>query len=221
MGHIVGLHAEPRAGKDTLAGLLVDNYGYTRLAFATALYREVSEAYGASVELLQTDDWKKRPQGSMALVNCTDHDFVKVALSLGYAFGEPLTSRQVLQLWGTEYRRHQNKDYWVDRLDEELTNLYDDGVRLFAISDTRAYHAPDGSPIYNEAEYILTRCTELGVGYAMVEILREGTVNTGHSSDTRFPDDYITNTVHNNGEPTDMLPQIAPFIAGTPEYDPE
>jgi hypothetical protein len=222
MGHIVALHSLPRAGKDTLAGLLAEAYGYTRVAFATALYKEVSEAFDASVELLQSHDWKTRPQKSLALLNCSDRDFVRVALGQGIAVGEPLTSRQVLQLWGTEYRRRQNKEYWIDQLDEELSRLYwDEGKRLFAISDTRVYYDEKGLPQYNEAEFIIQRCAELGVGYAMVEVVREGVIHTGHGSDDRFPDCFITNTVHNNGEPADMLPQIAPFIAGTPEYNPE
>jgi hypothetical protein len=202
--------------------LLCNNYGYTRLAFATALYKEVAEAYGVSVELLQSDDWKKRPQASLALRNCKDMDFVKVALNLNHAFGEPLTSRQVLQLWGTEYRRRQNKEYWIDQLDEQLSHLYwYESKRLFAISDARVYHDTKGNPQYNEAEYLLQRCAELGLGYAMVEITREGVEHTGHGSDDRFPDEFITNVVGNNGEPVDMLPQIAPFIAGTPQYNPE
>jgi len=221
MGQIVALHSLPRAGKDTLAGMLVEKYDYTRVAFATALYREVSEAFDASVELLQSHDWKTRPQKSLALLNCSDRDFVRVALSHGVAIGEPLTSRQVLQFWGTEYRRRQDREYWIEQFDEELTRLYEEGRRLFVVSDTRAYNDENGKPLYNEAEYILQRCIELGVGYAMVEILREGVVHTGHTSDDRFPDSFITNTIHNNGEPAAMLPQITPFIAGTPEYDPE
>lgn len=222
MGQIVAFNAQPRAGKDTLADLLVKEYGYFRLGFGDGVYQEISEAFGASIELLQSDSWKTRPQGSLALMNCLDRVFVAVAMSQGIAFGEPLTSRQVLQLWGTSYRRAKDPDYWVDRLDQQLTEQYNVHCRrLFVIADARVYPGKDGLPSYNEVEYIVKRCAELGLGYAMAEILRPGTIHTGHTSDDGFPDCFITHTIHNNGEPADMLPQIAPFIAGTPLYNPE
>jgi hypothetical protein len=206
---IVALHAQPRAGKDTLANLLVDEGTHVRMAFATALYQEVSRAYALAVDLLQDNLYKTRPQKSLALINCSDAAFRDLMVSKGFDLNEPLTSRQVLQYWGTEYRRASDNDYWIKRLREQLKAHFQDSPNLgVVVSDTRVYHNLLGQPTYNEAEFLELFAAMHGKDYLMVEILRDGTQHTGHSSDDRFPDSMITYTVSNNGEPAAMLTQL-------------
>lgn len=219
MAMIIALHAQPRAGKDTLGKELIKHFGFVRFSFAGPLYEEVSAAFDAPIELLESDDWKKRPQGSLRLINCTDPDFCEVAKAHGIAVEEPLTSRQVLQLWGTEYRRHQQKDYWTNKMWERLKEFFECGDDLVAradvravITDTRVYRDKEGEISHDEAEVLKEFGWSAGVPQRLVEVVREGCEHTGHSSDDRFPAEMIDETVFNTGTPTWMLNQLTSYL---------
>lgn len=219
MGMIIALHAKPRAGKDTLGKELIERFGFVRFSFAGPLYEEVSAAYDAPIELLESDDWKKRPQKSLALINCADKEFVALMLSLGFTLVEPLTSRTVLQHWGTEYRRHQQKDYWTDRMWERLKEFFECGEGLLAqadglavITDTRVYRDKEGELSYDEAEVLKEFGWSAGVPQRLVEIVRDGCEHTGHSSDDRFPFEMIDRTVYNTDTPAMMLDQLTAYL---------
>lgn len=125
MQKIVGLVGLRGSGKDTAAQFLVEK-GWKRIAFADALYAEVAKAFGVTVEFLQRRETKELPQKELALVNCQDQFFVAVMLHdagirLGVTDGRKVrpfmhkarSPRQILQKWGTEYRRgHFTDDYW-------------------------------------------------------------------------------------------------------------
>lgn len=222
MGMIIGLHSQPRAGKDTLAKELIRHFGFVRFSFAGPLYEEVAQAFGVSVELLESNEWKTRPQKSLALMNCTDQEFVEVALTRGGVDSDDqaLTSRRVLQLWGTEYRRHQQKDYWTNQMWERLKEFFGCGKDLAAtydvravITDTRVYRDVNGDASYDEAEILKEFGWSAGVPQCLIEIVREGTEHTGHSSDDRFPATMIDHTIYNTDTPTALLNQLTAYIA--------
>lgn len=122
---IIGLIAEKRHGKDTTAEqLIASGTGWQRLSFADPLYAEVAEAFGLEDEsLLRDDATKDTPQDAMALMNCSDREFVRIAYGLIDITDMPtettpipcvpLSPRQVLQWWGKEYRRAQDPLYWI------------------------------------------------------------------------------------------------------------
>lgn len=121
---LIGLVGDyPGVGKDTSAFLLKDRYGFQVHSFAARLYEEVSAAYGVPVSELQRRDLKEKPQLRFAIANCRDEVFQKTVLLLlqekysamsridGWRM--PLSPRQILRWWGTEYRRKQiSEDYW-------------------------------------------------------------------------------------------------------------
>lgn len=217
-GVIIALHAAPRAGKDTLAKELIEHFGFVRFSFAGPLYEEVSLAFGASVELLESHDWKTRPQKSLALVNCNDPTFRELMLGKGFTLDEPLTSRVILQRWGTEYRRHENKDYWTDQMWTRLQKHFDcvgsisvNGARA-VITDTRVYKDADGYLSYDEAELVREFADSTDLFGRLVEIVRDGCEGNGHSSDERFPVGFIDRTVYNTDTPTVMLNQLTAYL---------
>ena len=128
---VVGFLGAKNAGKDTAAKALIAQ-GWQRVAFADALYKEVAEAYGVTVEFLQGRNTKETPLPELALTNCADDNFVDIMMSISYdkCFDEnqdtlaqfktlvyeaekPRSPREVLQYWGTEYRRQTcGDDYW-------------------------------------------------------------------------------------------------------------
>ena len=149
MQKIVGLTGFMGAGKDTVASFLMDA-GWVRMAFADALYLEVSQAYGVSVAFLKNRDTKETPLPELALVKCADLDFVAVmcevvgrelenkAFSLEQlvqTMNDPLSPRRVLQVWGTEYRRRLNGDsYWRDQV---TNHIKEHPETNFVITDVR------------------------------------------------------------------------------------
>ena len=124
--HVIGLTGPIECGKDTVAGLLqIHANGYT-LAFADALRQEIVDAFGIDPSMLTQRETKEHPMSALALHRCLDHAFVarmvahyRSGLHDGGIEGEaldlsaPRSPRQVMQWWGTEYRRNQDPCYWV------------------------------------------------------------------------------------------------------------
>lgn len=190
---IIGLHGKPRVGKDTVADFLAREYGYHKSAFANPLYAEVAAAYGCEVELLRTNEWKIYPQRSLAMVNCSDPAFKELLRAKGYQTFEAMTSRVILQLWGTEYRRHQDERYWTDKMLLELNEMKFRGVDKVVIADARPYANPQGVISYNEALLITS------LHGRIYRVVRPGAVSNGHSSDGDFPPELVHDTIANVG----------------------
>ena len=115
---LIGMSGKAGHGKDAVADYLQETYGFIKFGFADPLYEEVRVAYGLAEEekqwMLKREN-KETPWEKLALRHCTDKDFV---LIMNREFPEleddaPISPRTVLQVWGTEYRREQDPDYWV------------------------------------------------------------------------------------------------------------
>ena len=133
---ILGLAGQAGAGKDTCADYLVERYDFVKFAFSDALYAEVQAAYGLEdQELLRDRATKEMRTERLRLDICTDVDFVDIAITALEALDDgnrtlgplirnrALSPRQVLQWWGTEYRRAQDPDYWLKKNDEWLESV--------------------------------------------------------------------------------------------------
>ena len=148
MQQVVGLVGLRGAGKDTAAQVLLEN-GWRRAAFADALYLEAAQAFDVTVEFLQRRETKETPLTELALINCKD--LLYVGTFLGYetdrlaAEGadipqmtqlmQPRSPREILQVWGTEYRRKLYDDsYWRDQV--ELVIRANPGTN-FVVTDVR------------------------------------------------------------------------------------
>ena len=144
---IIALTGLAGTGKDTAADILATHCGFTKLAFADALRAEVQAAYNVPAELLTRRDLKEMPTAALALVECTDMGFIGALARtdmtrgaiLSYAWLEaPHSPRQILQWWGTEYRRAQRVNYWLDLLRDRIRQLHAlDGRSRFVITDCR------------------------------------------------------------------------------------
>lgn len=134
MQKVVGLVGLRGSGKDTAAQFLVA-LGWRRIAFADALYLEVAEAFGVTVEFLQRRETKESPLPELALINCKDALYVTTflgyenekAFEAGATLDEveqrnkPRSPREILQVWGTEYRRQMiNDNYWRAQVATEV-----------------------------------------------------------------------------------------------------
>lgn len=121
MQKIVGFLGAKKAGKDTAAEVLIEEFGFRRESFARELYRQVGEAFDVSVEDLNNRETKEMPAERFMVANCRDPGFIRAVQRLvpeftnSEAFFRPRSPRELLQWWGTEYRRKSGVDsYWID-----------------------------------------------------------------------------------------------------------
>lgn len=124
---IIGLTGASGAGKDTVADALRRAADADVTAFAHHLYLEVTHAYDLPISLLLRRSAKEAPQTWLALSQCSDPNFAPAILkATGHSVLDleaPRSPRQILQWWGTDYRRAQDKDYWVAKCYEHLVRI--------------------------------------------------------------------------------------------------
>lgn len=160
---VIGFIGLKGSGKDTCAQYLVDQKNFKRAAFADKLYNEVAEAFGVTVEFLGNRDTKETPLKELTIANCKDTQFGAIIQELknkeldiqrqerqaAIASGRPVTAvvipekfgatdwlspRQIMQFWGTDYKRKYVKDsYWLDVVKDEISN----NPRDYVITDVR------------------------------------------------------------------------------------
>lgn len=152
---VIGLAGPAGAGKDSVADHLVKTFGFVKFAFSDALYAEVQHAFGLpDQELLRNRATKETPSLLLSGENLRDDGFISCLIKRGIPSPTtPLSPRQVLQWWGTEYRRAQNPNYWLNRAEDFITGLR----RLYRYPE----HAPQyfvecGTRFENEREWIKT-----------------------------------------------------------------
>lgn len=143
MRQVIGLMGVKGAGKDTAATFLTQERGFIRMGFADKLYQEVAEAYGVSTTFLGNRDTKETPLPELCLARCVgEPGFVRCWQKLNpnapeaQALWQPRSPREILQLWGTEYRRQSegSDSYWIEPVRQALEA---NPLRSFVITDVR------------------------------------------------------------------------------------
>lgn len=131
---VLGLAGNAGVGKSSVAAYLAKRFGFIRLSFAGPLRSEVAEAFDLpDTDLLVNRETKDTPTPLLALKRCHDAAFVKLVSEMQdnlhrklgcdlylYPEGVAWSPRQILQWWGTEYRRAQDEDYWLKKFDETV-----------------------------------------------------------------------------------------------------
>jgi hypothetical protein len=142
---IIGLTGPAGCGKDTVADLLVAHAGFTKIAFADPLRAEVAAAFDIDVEHLLRRETKEHPLTALALHRCRSDGFVG-CIGMLHALAcqaldldAPQSPRQIMQWWGTNYRRHQHQNYWVRQTEARVRALLSGrwGVQSVVITDVR------------------------------------------------------------------------------------
>lgn len=124
---LLGMAGTAGSGKDAVADYLVQRYGFVKFSFSDSLYREVVAAFGLPDDsLLRDRATKEVPCSELMLVNCRDLDFVECTVPvLRESHSKYQSPRQILQWWGTEYRRAQDPNYWIDQAEQWLTRMFE------------------------------------------------------------------------------------------------
>jgi len=130
---LLGLAGAAGSGKDSVADYLVQRYGFIKFSFSDALYREVAEAFGLPDEsLLRDRETKEKETPQLAMCNCGDYEFSELVRGMfapedhteDHTEFTPMSPRWILQVWGTEYRRAQDPNYWVDQAEQWVEAMY-------------------------------------------------------------------------------------------------
>jgi hypothetical protein len=135
---IIGFAGKLESGKSTAAKFLVEDRGFEKLSFAEPLREEVADAfnYGEQFRQLCEKAMGEGPQAAIsrrliaALVACR-----KAGYENPWSKPTPEPMRNILQLWGTEYRRLVDLEHWVKAIRRRLLPL-----RKYVIDDVRFHN---------------------------------------------------------------------------------
>jgi hypothetical protein len=145
---LIGLTGPAGCGKDTVADLLVTHAGFKKIAFADPLRAEISDAFQIDIGHLTRRETKEHPMSAMALIKCADHAFVDRMVVTKKIHHEPWliqdylnaprSPRQIMQWWGTDYRRRQKLDYWLSKTARRIHDgLADRSAPRIVVTDLR------------------------------------------------------------------------------------
>lgn len=132
---LIGLTGPAGCGKDTIADLLTDTRSFVKLAFADHLRDEVCNAFSLPRIFLTRRETKEHPISALSLSRCQSIGFLQ-ALGADWDLNAPRSPRQIMQLWGTEYRRVQDVTYWTQKAERQIRHLLCHGNSV-AVTDVR------------------------------------------------------------------------------------
>jgi hypothetical protein len=117
---IIGLNSRGYVGvgKDYIAMKLCEAIpSFEIYSFSTELVREISGAYGLPENIFTERATKETKLKCLAYRNCGDLVFKQVLDDLFIPRDVWLSPREVMQYWGTEFRRELwGNDYWVTKV---------------------------------------------------------------------------------------------------------
>ena len=123
---IIGLVGFIGSGKGTVADILIDKHGFTKVSFADVLKDLTATMFGWPRHLLEGDTVESREWRE------TQDDWWSARL------GKPITPRLMLQMMGTEAGRDVfHQDIWIHTVARRIELLRQEGKDKFVIADTR------------------------------------------------------------------------------------
>lgn len=112
---LIGLIGYTGAGKSTAARHL-HRQGYHVASFGALIRAEVAQAWGINVDRMAISTAAKMtPEVALALGRCKDPYFRHWAARQAEVLGKPRSLIDAMQAWG-DYRRSDNRHYWIDRM---------------------------------------------------------------------------------------------------------
>lgn len=199
---IIGIGGEKEVGKDTAAQVLLDQYGFVRLALADPLKDMCAEVFNIDVKNMHDSLEKERKFDSPVVANGYHvHSLISISNRLGIRptaqqaqklvktlSGKSFSNiRELLQFVGTDVMRASIADnYWIDLFLSQIKRF--DKV---VVPDVR---------FPNERKLI-----QKTLGGKLIRVYRSGKSSNGHASETSLGDDKEYDLIlQNNGTISDL-----------------
>lgn len=159
MSNLISLSGFKGSGKDAVFKELpkmFPEYNFKRVAWADPLKKEVSDIFGIDLKLLHADEETKNNTVTAIRWDRFWNHYATLAGWSGLAQGgrpKYLTVREVLQLWGTDVRRSQDPNYWINKT-IGLIDSHPVSSGILVLTDTRfeneleAVHKRQGTSIW-------------------------------------------------------------------------
>lgn len=187
---IIVLSAPKRSGKDVIADILKQNFGYQRVAFADPLRKICSETMQLPLinftddslkDLLFSSPVSMRIEECERLSKIVNADEIQTANLMQHGRDVSFkTPREVLQFVGTDLiRNHIAEDYLVR-------------LALDVIKNTQ------GNIVITDARFPNERKELKTLGGTLVRIKREGYEGSGHASELSIGEDSEYDVIINN-----------------------
>jgi len=109
--NIIGIQGPANSGKDTFADMYSSQFSVLKRNMSTQLYVEVCECFNVTSAVLKNRETKEKPIEQLHIDNCKDPLFKKILIEY-FPNNEIFSPRVILELYGTEYRRNQDTEYW-------------------------------------------------------------------------------------------------------------
>lgn len=182
---LIGMVGRKRSGKDSCATVLVEEYGFQRVAFA---------------DLLKEMALDLNPIMSSNLINFTPRRLQDVVEARGgwEEAKQHIEVRRTLQVLGEAVREHLGVDIWVEKAMAKVQELREAGIPV-VVSDVR---------FPNELDAIYQ------AGGEGIRVIRPGTPETDrHISETALDDYYSGYTIRNDGTLEDLRNEVREVAA--------
>lgn len=167
------------SGKDTAARVLIEEYGFTKIAFADAL-REALLTLNPHVPVQSVNfvwEWINNVTDSLPLATIVEEQ------GWDWAKNNVPEVRRLMQVFGTEVGRQiLGENVWIDLLAKNYPGIADDDSR-YVITDCR---------FPNEADFVRNNHGSI------VWVERPGIESDGHASESLSMKDCATVILHND-----------------------
>lgn len=176
---LIGLCGYAGAGKDATAALL-RMVGYRRVAFADQVREEVGYAI----------DRSRYPKGTPEILR----NLLDGIVDTREVDAKPTSSRmrKILQLWGSEFRRAQDPEYWTKVAHRKIQDILLRGEGV-VVSDVRF-----------ENEVALVEA----LGGVIWKVVRPGLTSDGHQSEEGVDRIIPSLTLENSGTLLDLAEKV-------------
>jgi hypothetical protein len=177
--NLIAIHGFKQSGKDTLAALLVEEFGYQRIAFADRLKNAVHVIFGVDKSLLFGSDEDKQ---KLSPVRWEDFSELRKPHPDHPIF---LSIRELLQIFATEMCRDKIPSIWYRYLPI-------DAQTPMVVSDLR---------FKNEAQFLSEH------NACLIKVERPGINSTHHESEKGLPNGMMHHILQNDDSLENFLHQ--------------
>jgi hypothetical protein len=227
MGIVVGLSGLAGAGKDTVADLLVNDFGFVKVAFADPIKRAAMDWWDFSEDQLWgASEMRNKPdlRYPTGLKEDLRPSFVPHYNTTPHTSMTYLTPRYVLQKIGTDIARSLDKDVWLRYGMKVARQLLQHPDKLNykqtvgVVEEKRS--APIAGVVISDGRFT-NELVHIGEnGGKLIRIKRPGAGLSGeaakHASETEhqeWPDDCFDYVLNNDGTMSDLHDRVGEMVS--------